>query len=266
MPWEGGEVYIADVIIDDDTLSVKGEIHVAGIRGKVSACYPSWRNNDNIIFTSDESGYVNPWKYANGKALPLFPEPIAEDFGAPLWSLSNSFYALLDGEGKTGLFNAVKNGRDVLYLVDLDGGSQPKSIETPFVVIDSIRTVSLEREQVVFIGQKTDGKPAILRCSLSSIIKEEFVVLKPAQDVMVDGAPLPRNIISLPQPITLKVPPNDSPLHVVYYPPYNPKYSGSSIEGERPPCIVSIHGGPTGLTKQGLNLGTQYYTSRGWGW
>ncbi|KAF8797775.1 alpha/beta-hydrolase [Phlegmacium glaucopus] len=261
MPWEGGEVYIADVIIDDDTLSLKDQIHVAGVRGKVSACYPSWRNNDNLIFTSDESGYVNPWKYTNGKASPLFPEPIAEDFGAPFWSLGNSFYALIDKEGKFALFSAIKNGRDVLYLVDLGGGSQPKLIENPFVVIDSVRTVSLEREQVVFRGQKTDETPAILRCSLSSLIKEEFVVLKPASE-----APLPRDIISQPQPITLKVPPNDSPLHVIYYPPYNPKYSGSSIKGERPPCIVSIHGGPTGLTKQGLNWGTQYYTSRGWGW
>ncbi|KAF8803248.1 alpha/beta-hydrolase [Phlegmacium glaucopus] len=249
MPWEGGEVYIADVIADDDTLSVKDQIHVAGVRGKVSACYPSWRNNDNLIFTTDESGYVNPWKYTNGKASPVFPKPIAEDFGAPSWSLGNSFYALIDKEGKFGLFGAIKNGCDVLYL--------PKLIENPFVVIDSIRTVSLEREQVVFRGQKTDERAAILRCSLSSLIKEEFARYH-----------YPRDIISQPQPITLKVPPNDSPLHVVYYPPYNPKYSGSNnnIEGERPPCVVNIHGGPTGLTEQGLNWETQYYTSRGWGW
>lgn len=266
MPWDGGEVHIADVIVNDNTLSLTGEIHVAGVRGKVSAGYPSWRDNDNLIFTSDESGYINPWKFTNGMALPLFPEPIAEDFGAPLWVLSFSFYAFIDKEGKFALFSAVKNGRDVLYLVDLNGGSPPKLINSPFVAIDMIKTISLEREEVVFKGQQTDDKPAIIHCSLSSLLKQDFLVLKTTPAVMVDGVPLPHTVISLPQPMTFKVPPNDSPLHVVYYPPYNPRYSGSSIEGEKPPCIVSIHGGPTGLTKQGLNWATQYFTSRGWGW
>ena len=66
--------------------------------------------------------------------------------------------------------------------------------------------------------------------------------------------------------MTLKIPPNDYPHPVIYYPPYNPTYSGSSIEVEKLPCIVNIHGGPTGLEKQGSNWTTQYFTSRGWGW
>ena len=271
MPWDGGEVYVADVILNEDndnSLSIKNEIHVAGVRGKISAGYPSWSNNDTVVFTLDESGYVNPWKYTvNGKASALFPEPISKDFGPPLWVLSNSPYALIDKKGELALFCATTDGRDVLYLVDLNGGSPPKLIKSPFVGIDVIRTVSREREEVVFKGQKTDDRATILRCSLSSLRnEEEFVVLKGAPAVIVDGEPLPRNVISLPQPMTLKVPPDDSPLPVIYYPPYNPRYSGSSIGGEKPPCIVNIHGGPTGLEKQGLNWLTQYFTSRGWAW
>ena len=266
MPWDGGEIYVADVMVNDDTLSVENEIHVAGTRGKVSAGYPSWRNNDTLIFTLDESGYVNPWQYTNGKASALFPEPIQEDFGPPFRFLSSSYYALIDKNGEIALFCATTNGRDVLYLVDLNGGSPPKLIESPFVVIDTIRTVSLEREEIVFKGQKTDEKATILGCSLSSLAKGEFEVLKAAPAVIVDGAPLPRDIISLPQPITLSILPDNSPLPVIYYPPYNPKYSGSSIEGEKPPCIVSVHGGPTNFSRQGLDWETQYFTSRGWAW
>ena len=264
--WDGGEVYVADVIVNDDTLSVKNEIHVAGVRGKVSAGYPSWRNNDTLIFTLDESGYVNPWEYTNGKSSALFPEPIREDFAPPFWSLSISSYALIDKKGELALFCAASNGRDVLYLVDLNSGSPPKLIESPFVVIDAIRTVSLEREEVVFKGQKTDESATILRCSLSSLAKGEFVVIEAAPAIIVDGTLLSRDIISLPQPITLRIPPDNAPLPVIYYPPYNPKYSGSSIEGEKPPCIVNVHGGPTDLEKQGLNWVKQYFTSRGWGW
>ena len=267
MPWDGGEVYVADVIVNEDTLSVKNEIHVAGTKGKVSAGYPSWRNNDTLIFTLDESGYANPWKYTNGKASPLFSEPIPQDFAPPFWSLSTSSYAIIDKKGELALFSATTDGRDVLYLVDLNGISPPKLVESPFVVIALIRTTSLEREEVVFIGQKTDEKGTIVRCSFSSLRKEEFVVLKAASDVIVNGAPLPRDIISLPRPITLRTTlPDNSPLPVIYYAPHNPSYSGSSIQGEKPPCIVNIHGGPTGLEKQGLNWVIQYFTSRGWAW
>jgi len=97
-------------------------------------------------------------------------------------------------------------------------------------------------------------------------VKSEFVVLKGVAPVKVDGVPLPSDIISEPQPITLKVAPTNSPLYVVYYPPWNPAYTGSSIEGERPPCIVEVHGGPTGFVGQGLSWSKQYFTSRGWGW
>jgi dipeptidyl aminopeptidase/acylaminoacyl peptidase len=128
--------------------------------------------------------------------------------------------------------------------------------------MDRIRSVSLEREElrVVYRGQKTDEKSTIVSCSLSSLRKGEFAILKAAPNVLVDGTPLPRDVISLPQPMTLRVRslPDNSPLPVVYYPPYNPRYSGSSIKGEKPPCIVNIHGGPIGQEKQGLDWEKQF--------
>jgi len=167
---------------------------------------------------------------------------------------------------KIALFTALKDGRDVLYLVDLNGGAQPKPVNSPFVVIDNIRTVSLDRGEIVFTGQKTNEQEAIIQCSIASLANLEFTVLKVAAPVKVGEVQLPSEIISEPQSITLEVQPIKAPLHVVYYPPFNPKYAGSSIAGERPPCIVNVHGGPTGLASQGLTWGKQYFTSRGWAW
>jgi dipeptidyl aminopeptidase/acylaminoacyl peptidase len=78
------------------------------------------------------------------------------------------------------------------------------------------------------------------------------------------GTPLSKDIISLPTPLTLG--PADKPIYAVYYAPKNPEYAGSSIPGEKPPCVVGVHGGPTGLENQGLNLLKQYFTSRGYAW
>ena len=267
MPWEGGEVHIGDVIFGaDGEVSVTSDTHVAGVREKVGAGYPSWLDNETLIFTSDESGFVNPWKFSQGKASPLFSEPVCEDFGRSFWQLHFFPYAIIDKVGEIALFSALKDGRDVLYLVDLDGGTQPKPVNSPFVVIDNIRTVSLDRGEIVFTGQKTNEKEAIIHCSLSSLANSEFTVLKAAAPVKVGEVQLPLDIISEPQPITLEVPPIGAPLYVVYYPPFNPEYTGSSVAGERPPCIVNVHGGPTGFTPQGLDWGKQYFTSRGWAW
>jgi hypothetical protein len=263
MPWEGGQIFVGDVSFDaDGILAIINETHVAGVKEKVSACYPSWANNDTLIFTSDESGYVNPWKYTAGKAAALFPEPVPEDFGRPFWSLNWSPYAVVDAEGTKAVFVAIKDGREVLYFVDLLGGSQPRLLESPFVVVNVIRTVSLEKGEFVFNGQALDDKESIFHGSVS-----------PSKDLILDSllkdskaVTFPVGIISIPRPLTLNVPPKDELLHVVYYPPQNPEYSGSSVEGELPPCVLNAHGGPTGLSNQALEWKKQYFTSRGWGW
>jgi dipeptidyl aminopeptidase/acylaminoacyl peptidase len=51
--------------------------------------------------------------------------------------------------------------------------------------------------------------------------------------------------------------------HAFYYAPANRDCRGEA--GERPPLIVISHGGPTAATRPSLNLGVQYWTSRGFG-
>jgi dipeptidyl aminopeptidase/acylaminoacyl peptidase len=49
--------------------------------------------------------------------------------------------------------------------------------------------------------------------------------------------------------------------YAFYYPPHNADFEGP--EGELPPLVVRVHGGPTAHVTDDLNLGIQYYTSRG---
>ncbi|KAG6865012.1 hypothetical protein C0991_005654 [Blastosporella zonata] len=261
MPWEGGLIYVADTTIDSDTISVKNLTHVAGEALKVSAAFPSWANNETLIFTSDESGYINPWKYQNGQATALFPEPVQYEFGYPGWALQTSPYAILDQEGKLAVFITIKDGRDRLSIVDLEGGSPPQTVDTPYVVISFIWSRSRTAREVVFSGGKVDEDSSIIGFTFeptSGALK--FTTLKSAATPAFSN-----DFVSLPKPISVKAD-NDDPIHVVYYPPKNPNYSGSSIQGERPPCVLHAHGGPTGLSSQRLSWKIQYFTSRGWGW
>jgi dipeptidyl aminopeptidase/acylaminoacyl peptidase len=47
----------------------------------------------------------------------------------------------------------------------------------------------------------------------------------------------------------------------LFYPPHNPDYAAPG--GEKPPLLVKCHGGPTSAASSTLNLGIQYWTSRG---
>ncbi|KAF9035134.1 alpha/beta-hydrolase [Panaeolus papilionaceus] len=268
MPWEGGIVYVADVAVKGDALSVSNPKRVAGEKEKVAAGYATWASDNTLIFITDVSGYMNPWRYdyTSGKATPLFATPVPEDFGYPMWVLNYFPYTILDSAGKTGLFTAMKEGRYVFYSVDLEGGIAPTFLPSPFAVVESLVSVNKNTGEVVFTGQKTTEKTSIVQCTLSDLQDGSFKVLKAPKKDGDSKNELPTDHISEPRPITLEVGPSKQPLHVIYYPPFNPAYEGSSIEGEKPPCVVNVHGGPTGLTTQGLNWGKQYFTSRGWGW
>ena len=47
----------------------------------------------------------------------------------------------------------------------------------------------------------------------------------------------------------------------LFYPAFNPDYR--PLEGDRPPLVVTCHGGPTAAASSTLELRIQYWTSRG---
>ncbi|KAJ8093084.1 hypothetical protein PM082_020567 [Marasmius tenuissimus] len=267
MPWEGAEVRVADVVVSSDSKSLQLEniTVVAGEKGKVSAGYPSWASNDTLLFLSDVSGYNNPWKYADGKASAILPKPVSEDFSECMWSLSMSPYATVDEEGKWGVFLNFRSGRTVLNLINIVEGTR-KELSSPYLYLDNVRTVSRSAHQIVFVGYKADEGGSVVQAKISDLDASSpsisFTTLKSDPN----SSKFPRDLVSVPQGIALEVPPNHELLHVVYYPPHNPDYDGSSIEGEKPPCVLSVHGGPTGMAYQRLNWQIQYYTTRGFAW
>ncbi|KAG5634964.1 hypothetical protein H0H81_000200 [Sphagnurus paluster] len=260
MPWEGGRIYIAEVHLTGDSVSLKHITHVAGEALKVSAAFPSWASNDTLIFTSDVSGFINPWKYhvASKKSSALLPQPVKVEFGVPQWYLQLHPYVILDGYL---LFVTIENSSSKLNAVDLDGGVAAVAFDSPFVDINYIRVLSRKNNEFVFTGAKTDEDTCIAQVSLSSFAPGpiSFILLRRPAD-----PPFTTNFVSLPKTITLQS--NQQDIHVIYYPPHNPAYSGSSIPGERPPCVVDVHGGPTGSASQSLNWKVQLFTSRGWAW
>ncbi|KAF7798100.1 hypothetical protein EIP86_009315 [Pleurotus ostreatoroseus] len=257
MPWEGGQVYIAGISADDKEIRAKDVRHIAGRAGAVSAGYPLWTSNDSLVFTSDESGYQNPWIYtvSAGKAAPVLQTPVKEDFSSPAWRFGSAFGAVADNEGKMALYTALRDGRSVLYMVSLHCGTL-EEIECPYTVVECVYRI-VDRS-MVFIGGKDDAPKSIVLCTLKDYAKPKYAEVKAAK------RDLPEWSVSKPLPMTLEVPPNKDPLYIVLYPPTSSGYKGP--ENELPPCIVNVHGGPTGMADQSFTLPKQFFTSRGFAW
>lgn len=162
------------------------------------------------------------------------------------------------------LWSVLRDGRSILYLVDLRNGEY-KELHSPYVTIKSLhRTGS---HSAVFLGSPTDGPMVVVSVVLDSSENAKFSILTGGEGENVGSKPdldkVGTEFYAPPRPLTFKGR-DGGPLYVVFYAPTNPNYAG--LAGERPPCIVYAHGGPTSMTDQGLSLRKQYFTSRGFAW
>ncbi|KAJ7695401.1 alpha/beta-hydrolase [Mycena rosella] len=281
MPWDGSawtreQVFVAAVDINEARLQLAPNrlprLRVAGKPSAISAVQPTWFNAHTLMFSCDISGYHNPWvstvnmdakTVCTVETQAVFADPLMLDFADPSWWLGGSNFAVLDDANA--LFAASKDGRTVLYVVCTDGNLW--EIPSPFAHIVRMRRVA--HRTVVFIGSKVDKGPALVLCSLTDPANPFTPIFTPLdKDDGSFDSPLSDSLISHPVPMSVLVPADKSselsPLHLVYYPPKNPLYKGLPLE--RPPAIVNVHGGPTSLERQNLNLEKQFFTSRGWLW
>ena len=269
MPWEGSLIKVADVVVQENTIVVLNTTRVAGEQLTKSVNYPLWASDTTLVFTSDElNGYQNPFTYSTltGSAQLAIPTSIKEDFGSPAWNLGNFPYALLDdpkgGNDKFAAFVAFRDGRNVLYIIGLSNDKHIVEIhDFPFSLVNRVNQVG--GTSIVFKARKSDAPGGILSCTFSGpSFAPSYQVLKSSAPQSAVGGN--EAYISPPRPITLYR--DKKPLYVVYYAPKNSSYSGSSIPGEKPPCIVHVHGGPTSMETQVLDWEKLYFTSRGYAW
>ncbi|KAF9221091.1 alpha/beta-hydrolase [Gyrodon lividus] len=260
MPFEGALIYIADVSVVNGGIELSNKTYVAGEKLNISATYPTWISDTKLIYTSDESnGFQNPFIYSTetGRATAALAKPIEQDFAEPAWHLGLYPYAL-QGYGSYGAFTAFQDGRNILYMLDLTKPSDPVPIsDFPYTVAQHLRQTG--PNTFVFTASMATAPGGVLLCTLSvPSFAPTYTVLKPSAGSVAPYDPY----ISPPRP--QKLDRGDKPLYVVFYAPRNDDFVGPP--GEKPPCVVHVHGGPTSMEPQVLNWQKMYFTSRGYAW
>jgi dipeptidyl aminopeptidase/acylaminoacyl peptidase len=248
MPWNGTTLYLADIDAGGAPAGVR--IIAGGI--DESVFQPEWSPDGNeIAFVSDRTGWWNLYAYdvATATTRPLCP--MAAEFGMPQWNLGMSTYAFADSRRIVCAYATAGLGQ--LATLDVTTGTL-QAIETGFTEFGSVRA---DGNRVVFRGGAPDRPTSIVTLDLPS---RQYRILKQATDL------LDRAELHIARYLT-KVEPVEFPTtggktaFGLFYPPHNPDCTGGT--DERPPLLVKCHGGPTSSASSTLNLGIQFWTSRG---
>jgi dipeptidyl aminopeptidase/acylaminoacyl peptidase len=242
MPWDGTELRVADY--RDGTAGAPRTL----IGGESeSIVQPEWADDTSLYALSDASGWWNLYAVPlDGPARPLCPREL--EFGGPLWQLGMTWYAPLP-DGTV----AVRYGTDSYTLGVLD----PRSGEL----------TDLGLPYTVWAAVVGAGGPELAALVSSPTAPTSVIRLDPATGATTVVRRSTTNVPDLaylPIPDSRAVTGKDGrEVHVHVYPPTHP--TARAPEGELPPYVVQIHGGPTSQSLARLDLSTAYFTSRGIG-
>lgn len=253
MPWTHSALHVANL----DFAGVPGRTVTVIDRPGVCVYEPRWTLSGDLIHVDDSSGWANLYRtegftWHEGEDVdswadrlrtrPLHPTPKA--FSHPHWFLGLHSFDNYDIDHLICSWE-----EDVIWhlgTVRLDNGL----LEEWSTGWWPIGNVAASDGRVVFLADSATHTPAIIE------VKDgKTTVIRPSSEAEVDPEYISEaQLISWPTRDGEKA-------HGFYYPPKNPDFSGP--EGELPPLIVNVHGGPTDAARAGLQVPFQYWTSRG---
>lgn len=231
MPWDGTR------------LVVDGEVVAGGDTESISQ--PRWHPDGTLWFISDRTGWWNIYRFG-----PSGIEPVVildAEIGVPQWQFGESRYDFLDDQRVALAYQ--REGLDHLAVWD---GVALHDLDVPYTAVGSVRCAG---GAVLFVGASATAEGAVVRVAIHGVQAGEIELLRPPRDLGLDPG-----WFSQPQPIDFESAGGRS-AHALFYPPTSLTHEGPS--GERPPLLVLIHGGPTSAARPTLQLGIQYWTSRG---
>ncbi|MGH1352912.1 MAG: S9 family peptidase, partial [Methyloligellaceae bacterium] len=238
MPWDNAGLFLADFLEDG---SVGEPRFIAG--GYETAVFqPEWGPDGRLYYVSDESGIGNLYAFDGEVAESICFSPA--EFGRPLWSLGTRSYVFTDE--KTLIAASLKDGNLEVVQVDLDSGD----VSVIDTLLRSLDHVVLVEDKVYGLGSYDGVPPGVVRLEAGvSVVRSSSELDLDAQDISVG------QVLRMPSSV------EDEEIFGIFYPPASAGYVAP--EGDKPPLIVLVHGGPTGFADRGFKLKVQYWTSRG---
>ncbi len=243
MPWDGTELRVGDLHdgIVDGLRTLAGSV-------TESILQPEWSDDASLTAISDRSGWWNLVRVALDGTITV-PHQDKAEYGGPLWGLGTRWYDVLDD----GRMLAVRTlGADSLVTLDPHSGEI-----APFAT--PLTTIALgprHGDRVLLTGGSSTLATGLRVLDLASGALDD---VRLAVDELPDAAYLPL-AEARTFPATSE---NSREVHAFVYPPRNPSFAAP--DGELPPYVAFVHGGPTSRVSAAVKPEIAYFTSRGIG-
>ena len=240
MPWDGTELWVAPVLADGRL----GEADLIAGGVDESIFQPSWSPDGKLYFVSDRTGWWNLYRFDGGQIRQM--TSMDAEFGVPQWAFGATTYAFVSAQQIACSY--IEYGVSRLALLDTSSLALTP-IDCPYTEIEEIHA---NGAALLFRAGSPTEQPVLVRFDLAS---QGYEVLRKSSETRIDAS-----YFSVAQAVAFPTE-NGLTAHAFYYPPHNPDFEAPP--GELPPLIVESHGGPTGATSSTLDLGKQFWTSRG---
>ena len=239
MPWDGTELWLADV---DESGLPTGPRRVAG-SNRISVFQPEWSPDNSLYYVTDESGWWNLARLdADG---PNSLTSLKSEFGLPQWVFGQSTYAFSDN---CLYCSRITDGVGQLSRLDLN----TLALEDINLPQNAFGSLAANNDSVCFIAASESSFSELIRLGTRD---QSLDMITRSCSTQID-----QGCISRGQGFRYQTRHHDY-AYAIYYPPANQAFEAPP--GEQPPLIVLSHGGPTGATDASLDLRKQYWTSRG---
>ncbi|RZC67247.1 hypothetical protein C5167_010937 [Papaver somniferum] len=258
MQWDKAELWVGYISKEGD---VYKKICIAGGDPTLveSPSEPKWSSNGNLFFVTDRnSGFWNIYKWIehSNEVVPIYTTDA--EFTRPFWVFGNCSYDFIPSTGSNNLIACSyrQSGKSYLGILD-DAQNSLTVVDVPFTDIGNIVSGS----DCIYV----EGATGILPLSVAKVTLDQSKVESVDFSIMWSSSPDSRKYrsnFSIPEPIEFPTEVSGQKAYAYFYPPSNRKYQAS--DEEKPPLLLTVHGGPTAETRGILDLNVQYWTSRGW--
>ncbi|MBX9686880.1 MAG: S9 family peptidase [Candidatus Obscuribacterales bacterium] len=239
MPWDESKLWTGNLGNDGSLSNIQ---HVAGGKGE-SVAQPEWGPDGTLYFASDRNGWWNLHASYSGLVEPLVE--MQAEFAYPHWVFGLSNYCILP-DNKI-ICSYTRNG--FWQLSEFDPDSRVLTdIDTPYKDISYLRACG---NKIVFRAGAADRFAEIVSMDLES---KELKVLRTSNACSINSK-------YFSEAEAIEFPSSKGQAYAFFYEAKNPDFAAPS--GNLPPLIVKSHGGPTSACSSTLELGIQYWTSRG---
>ncbi|MCY4278033.1 MAG: prolyl oligopeptidase family serine peptidase [Gammaproteobacteria bacterium] len=237
MPWDATLLYLGTL----EEAQLKDVTIIAGGNG-ASIMEPHWGER-RLFYLSDEPGQWNVHSFDAAGTCNVHEAP--DEYGGPPWVFAASTFAVVNDD--LVIARRIRQGEESLVIIKGDGALT--EWDTHAGSYDSLHWHESSGRLLCVTGAP-DWPNRIDALSPSG---EREVIAGSA------NPPLATRYASTPESLVFA---SNGAAHAFFYPPTNPDHVAHPHE--RPPLLVTTHGGPTAMARRTQNLRIQYYTSRGW--